>query len=288
MSSREANIEKLNYAITSLNEDAEGVHGLISKSASELENATAASNRAADNAAKIIESLAPLTEMLTAQHQNSTAMLEEARKASEEQRETISGQIGAMRDTVNETLESISTKIEADSEAFRNMQTESFTTQNRAFTAILEETRKASEEQRETISGQIDATRDAVNEALDSVKDGVNAICETLSSTVDDAFKEFKGAQDEAIDEIRTKNLKEHERTRDALQADVLNFKNATSARLDALEAEVSKAGSTMKELEVKITESVDSSIKRLLIPIYAAVGLGVVDLACLLMLLIG
>ena len=43
-----------------------------------------------------------------------------------------------------------------------------------------------------------------------------------------------------------------------------------------------------MKELEVKITESVDSSIKRLLIPIYAAVGLGVVDLACLLMLLIG
>ena len=226
MSSREANIEKLNYAITSLNEDAEGVHGLISKSASELENATAASNRAADNAAKIIESLAPLTEMLTAQHQNSTAMLEEARKASEEQRETI--------------------------------------------------------------SGQIDAMRGAVNEALDSVKDGVNAICETLSSTVDDAFKEFKGAQDEAIDEIRTKNLKEHERTRDALQADVLNFKNATSARLDALEAEVSKAGSTMKELEVKITESVDSSIKRLLIPIYAAVGLGVVDLACLLMLLIG
>ena len=288
MSSREADIEKLNYAITSLNEDAEGIHGLISKSTSELENATAASNRAADNAAEIIESLAPLTGILAVQHQNSTAMLEEARKASEEQRETISGQIGAMRDTVNETLESISTKIEADSEAFRNMQTESFTTQNRAFTAILEETRRASEEQRETISGQIDATRDAVNEALDSVKDGVNAICETLSSTVDDAFKEFKGAQDEAIDEIRTKNLKEHERTRDALQADVLNFKNATSARLDALEAEVSKAGSTMKELEVKITESVDSSIKRLLIPIYAAVGLGVVDLACLLLLLIG
>lgn len=288
MSSREANIEKLNYAITSLNEDAEGVHGLISKSASELENATAASNRAADNAAKIIESLAPLTEMLTAQHQNSTAMLEEARKASEEQRETISGQIDAMRGAVNEALGSISTRIEADSETLRNMQTESFTTQNRAFTAILEETRRASEEQRETISGQIDATRDTVNEALDSVKDGVNAICETLSSTVDDAFKEFKGAQDEAIDEIRTKNLKEHERTRDALQADVLNFKNATSARLDALEAEVSKAGSTMKELEVKITESVDSSIKRLLIPIYAAVGLGVVDLACLLMLLIG
>ena len=288
MSSREADIEKLNYAITSLNEDAEGIHGLISKSTSELENATAASNRAADNAAEIIESLAPLTGILAVQHQNSTAMLEEARKASEEQRETISEQIGAMRDTMNETLESISTKIEADSEAFRNMQTESFTTQNRAFTAILEETRRASEEQRETISGQIDATRDAVNEALDSVKDGVNAICETLSSTVDDAFKEFKGAQDEAIDEIRTKNLKEHERTRDALQADVLNFKNATSARLDALEAEVSKAGSTMEELEVKITESVDSSIKRLLIPIYAAVGLGVVDLACLLMLLIG
>lgn len=224
MSSREANIERLNYAITSLNEDAEGIHGLISRSSDELESATEAGNRAADNAAQIIESLKPLTELLDTQHRDSTAMLEEARKASEEQRAAAAEQITSLKGAVEETLEAVSSKTEA--------------------------------------------------------------ACDGLVKSVEGTFDELGKAQAEAFDDIKTKTLKEHERTRDELQTDILGFKNATSSRLDSLESEVVKAHGAIKELETKVSESADAIGKKLLVPIYVAIGLGAVDLICLVMLL--
>lgn len=224
MSSREANIERLNYAITSLNEDAEGIHGLISRSADELESATEAGNRAADNAAQIIESLKPLTELLETQHRDSTAMLEEACKASEEQRTASAEQTASLKSAVEESLEAVSSRTEA--------------------------------------------------------------ACDGLVKTAEDSFGALEKAQGEAFDDIKRQTLKEHERTRDELQTDMLGFKNATSARLDALEAEVVKTQGAIKDLEGKVTESVDAIGKKLLIPIYVAIGLGAVDLICLVMLL--
>lgn len=224
MSSREANIERLNYAITSLSDDAESIHGLISRSADELESATAAGNRAADNAAQIVKALKPLTELLETQHRDSAAMLEETRKASEEQREASAEQTAAIRSAVDETLESVSSKTEA--------------------------------------------------------------MCDGLVKTVEDTFEKLGKAQDETFDGMMTKTLKEHEKTRDELQMDILGFKNATSARIDALEAETTEANNAIKELGGKVTESVDAVSKKLLIPIYAAIGIGVIDLVCLVMLL--
>lgn len=224
MSSREANLERLNYAITSLSDDAEDIHGLISRSADELKSATAAGNRAADNAVKIVEALKPLTELLETQHRDSTAMLEEARKASEEQRVASAEQTATLRNAVDETLGSISSKTEA--------------------------------------------------------------MCDGLVKTVEGTFDKFGEAQDEAFDDMMAKTLREHERTRDELQTDMLGFKNATSARIDALGAETTKANNAIKELEVKVAESVDAASKKFLIPIYAAIGIGVIDLVCLVMLL--
>lgn len=224
MSSRKADLERLNFAISSLNEDAEDVHGLITRSVDELESATAAGNRAADNAAQIVESLKPLSELLDKQHRDSTAMLEEARKASEDQRATSAEQIASLRSTIEETLEAVSSRIEA--------------------------------------------------------------ACDGLVKTAEDSFGALEKAQTEAFDDIKRQTLKEHERTRDELQTDMLGFKNATSARLDALEAEVVKTQGAIKELEGKVTESVDAIGKKLFIPIYVAIGLGAVDLVCLVMLL--
>ncbi len=224
MSSREANIEQLNRAINSLNDDAESVHELMARSADELESATNACNRAADNAAQIIEALGPLTELLDTQHRNSAAMLEEARMASEEQRTTATEQTEALKSTVIETLDSLSSKTETT--------------------------------------------------------------CNGLVKTVEDTFGELEKSQDEAFNVIRTKTLKEHERTRDELQTDILGFKNATSARLDALEAGITKVESAVKELEGKVAESTDSTTKKLLIPMYVAIGVGVINLICLAMLL--
>ena len=224
MSSREANIERLNDAITSLNEDAEGMHGLIARSKDELESATTACNRAADNAAQIIDALKPLTKLLDTQHSDSTAMLEEARKASEEQRIASSEQVEALKGAVTVTLEYVGTSTD-----------------------------KARSE---------------------------------LKRSVDDSMAELSKAQDEAFDDFEAKTLKELERTRDELQTDMLSFKNATSARLDALEAEVSKAQGAIRELEGRVAESTDAASKKLLLPTYVAIALGVINLACLVMLL--
>ena len=46
------------------------------------------------------------------------------------------------------------------------------------------------------------------------------------------------------------------------------------------------KTQGAIKDLEGKVTESVDAIGKKLLIPIYVAIGLGAVDLICLVMLL--
>lgn len=229
MSSREANIEKLNYAITTLNEDAEGVHGLIEKSADELKEATEAGNRAAENAAKIIESLTPLAELMETQHRDSTEMLEEVKTASDEQRKVTSEQIEILKSTVGETLESVST-----------------------------ETKTA---------------------------------CSELKETVEGSFNKLEKMQDETFGELQTKTLKEHERTRDELQTDILNYKNGTNARFDTLESEltktVAKIESVSQELDGKIAKSADSVSKKLFVPILIAIGLGAADLVCLIMLLL-
>lgn len=243
MGSREANIERLNFAITALSEDAEGVHGLIARSVDELENATAAGNKAADNASQIIEALTPLTELLDAQYRDSSTLLEEARKASEEQRSAAIEQAKALKTAVEAMLESVGSKTEAS--------------------------------------------------------------CDGLVKTVKDVFGD-----------ISAKNLKEHERTRGELQSDILSFKNATSARLDALETEVARVQNSMKELDDKVAESAaaiqakleveaskaqssiseledktiensDAVSKKILLPIYVAIGLGAIDLIGIVVLLL-
>ena len=225
MSSRGANIDNLNNAIATLGEDAESLHELIARSTEKLGDATDVGNKAADNAARIIEALAPLTELLEAQHRNSTAMLDETKKAADKQRASTVEQVESLKTAVGKTLESIAT-----------------------------------------------TTEDARTE---------------LKQTVEGSFNELEKTQDEAFEELIAKTLKEHERTRDELQTDILGFKNATTARLDALETGVAKMESATKKLEVGITESTGLAIKKLLVPIYVAIGVGAIDLICLAVLLV-
>ena len=224
MSSREANIEKLNYAITTLNDDAEDMHGLIIRSVEGLENATTVSNKAADNASKIIEVLTPLAKQLAEQHRDSTAMLEETKRLADEQRATIAGEIEELKSIVGASLEAVR--------------------------------------------------------------------AETQSACV-----ELKDSMEGTLEEFEAKSLKEQVKTRDNLQTDILGFTNATSSRLDGLESEVTKVDNTVKSLEDKVnssitnlesavTTSVETASKKIIVPIYAAIALGVINLICLIMLL--
>ena len=224
MSSREANIEQLNYAIVTLNEDADDMHCLIEKSTSELENATEAGNRATENAEKIIEALGPLTDLLSKQHSDSSEMLEEAKRAADDQRSTTAEQINTLKETVTETLEAVRTQSETSSAELRK--------------------------------------------------------------TVENSLDELKEKQEKGFEEMRTKALKEHERTRDELQTDILGFKNATSTRLESLEAGLTKTDSAIKDLDGKLTETADAIVKKIMVPIYVAIALGGANLVCLALLL--
>ena len=224
MSSREANIEQLNYAIVTLNEDADDMHCLIEKSTTELANATDAGNRATKNAEKIIEALGPLTELLSKQHGDSAEMLEEAKRAADDQRSTTAEQINTLKETVTETLEAVRTQSETSSAELRK--------------------------------------------------------------TVENSLDELKEKQEKGFEEMRTKALKEHERTRDELQTDILGFKNATSTRLESLEAGLTKTDSAIKDLDGKLTETADTIVKKIMVPIYVAIALGGANLVCLALLL--
>lgn len=224
MSSREANIEALNDAIASLNEDAEGMHELVSRSIAGLASATDAGNKAADNAAKLIEALKPLSETVDTQFRDTSVMVEEARKAAEDQCATV--------------------------------------------------------------SGQMESVRASVDEALESVRSETQSACDDLKAATEESFGGLRKAQDETFEDFIAKNLKEQEKTRDALQTDLLGFKNATSARMDSLEAEMTKMSAAVRELGEKMAESTDMAKRNLLVPIYIAIGIGAANLVCLLMLL--
>ena len=224
MSSRGANIEQLNYAIATLNEDADDIHCLIDKSTSELANATEAGNKATKSAEKIIEALEPLTCLLGKQHRDSAEMLEEAKKAADDQRSTTAEQINILKETVTETLEAVRVQSET-----------------------------SSVELRKTVENSLDVLREE---------------------------------QEKGFEEMQTKALKEHERTRDELQTDILGFKNATSTRLEFIEAGLTKTDSTIKDLDGKITETADAIAKKIMVPVYVAIALGGANLVCLALLL--
>ncbi|WP_165046161.1 hypothetical protein [Adlercreutzia sp. ZJ138] len=100
-----ANIEKLNYAITSLNEDAEDVHDLISRSTTELKEATATGNRVADSVCEAIEALDPLVEKLAAQIDTSTHILEETKITADKQRVSISKSLDKIKADLEQTVQ---------------------------------------------------------------------------------------------------------------------------------------------------------------------------------------
>lgn len=247
MSSKEANIERLNNAIMTLGEDAEDMHTLIARSTEGLESATEAGNRAADNAAKLIEALEPLTEQLNTQIQDSQTMLTTIQRASDEQNAAVTKQLEKLDKTSASAAKSLKTSAQS------------------AHTKL------------ETMVEKM---------LIDIGADSRSAQTE-LRKLVEDASDNHMKAQDEAFEDLRATSLKEYERTRDELQTDILGFKNATSSRLDSLEAETTKAKAAITELETRFVSSIDAANKKLLIPIYIAIGVGVANLICLLMLLV-
>ncbi len=290
MSSRGANIEQLNYAIATLNEDADDIHCLIDKSTSELANATEAGNKATKSAEKIIEALEPLTCLLGKQHRDSAEMLEEAKKAADDQRSTTAEQINILKETVTETLEAVRVQSETSSVELRKTVENSLDVlreeQEKGFEEMLEEAKKAADDQRSTTAEQINILKETVTETLEAVRVQSETSSVELRKTVENSLDVLREEQEKGFEEMQTKALKEHERTRDELQTDILGFKNATSTRLEFIEAGLTKTDSTIKDLDGKITETADAIAKKIMVPVYVAIALGGANLVCLALLL--
>lgn len=77
MNDKKPDIRQLDYAIASLNDDAENIHTLITRSTDELERATAEGRRSADIADGALKMLAPLTEELKGSVENVDKLVKE-------------------------------------------------------------------------------------------------------------------------------------------------------------------------------------------------------------------
>ena len=83
MNDKKPDIGRLDYAIASLNDDAESMHSLITRSTDELERATAEGKRASDLASETLNTLTPLTEEFKATIKTAKELMVETTSAVE-------------------------------------------------------------------------------------------------------------------------------------------------------------------------------------------------------------
>lgn len=260
-----ANIEKLNYAITTLNEDAEDVHSLISRSTDELKKATAVGSKIADSAFKIAETLDPLTTRLDTQIDNSARMLKEARAAADEQRLVTSGSISRMEVNIKAATNSLLKEIREERASLNSSAEQTFQALNENCTS-LERT-----------------TKDATRHLEKTTERALHHLEETTGS----AIQRLDEEQAQRFESFSIKSLKEAKETRDELQTDLLTSKTALAARLDNFEGEATKLVRSIEVFKENSSAQLEALRKKMMVPIYASLAVGVVNLICLIVLLI-
>lgn len=147
------------------------------------------------------------------------------------------------------------------------------------------------------LSKQVESQREDTSILLEETKAQRTAIMETLEKSFEAAGAE----RDESFRAFSNKALNEVEKARDTLQTDFLSFKTSIGARIDSLEGQAARVNSAVEGLsaqttkleesvgvaEGKLRDRIDTIKSKLLVPICAAVGLGVANLICLIVLLL-
>lgn len=147
------------------------------------------------------------------------------------------------------------------------------------------------------LSKQVESQREDTSILLEETKAQRTAIMETLEKSFEAAGAE----RDESFRAFSNKALNEVEKARDTLQTDFLSFKTSIGARIDSLEGQAARVNSAVESLsaqttkleesvgvaEGKLRDRIDTIKSKLLVPICAAVGLGVANLICLIVLLL-
>lgn len=144
-------------------------------------------------------------------------------------------------------------------------------------------TAEAMEALRRSVGSTMDGLGAKIREERDSLSEGQNALAEALDGSIG-AFAEKQSAK---LNEFATKSLLESEKTRDVLLTDLLASKNATGARLDSLESQIVKLSDAVEEASRTTSSAIDGVRKKLSIAVYAAVAVGVANLAFLAFLMV-
>lgn len=100
-------------------------------------------------------------------------------------------------------------------------------------------------------------------------------------------FKDFDSEHKEQFEKFSAKSLSENQKTRDELQNDFLSHKTATAARLDGLEGEIIKLAQAVESANKESAELLGEVQKKALMPFYAVIVFGLMNLICLMLLLL-
>lgn len=116
MNEKNPDIRRLDYAIASLNDDAESMHSLITRSTNELERATAEGRRSADLADEALKTLAPLADGLQAAIDDAKGLMRETEQAVEK----LNADFAAAEESGKEAFESFTAASMKSSEKMRD------------------------------------------------------------------------------------------------------------------------------------------------------------------------
>lgn len=250
-------LTRLNRAITSLNDDAEGMHSLITRSADQLEQATVECKRAADLAGNALVELGPLTEELHLAIEDTQGFVTEASGV-------VESLVAGFTVSQKERREAFDSFAEASLKTTKELAAETDKAVGR-------------------LSASISEAKDSSRNAFESFATQTFALSDKTKEELLASISQAQDAGKEEFDQFTTASLKASEKTRDDLQTDLLSYKTAMSARMDSLEATttrsisdlevtVAKLSEDTKRIEMVVDEKSSQLEKKIALPLYVVI----------------
>ena len=191
MTDRKARIEKLDYAITTLNDDAEDMRSLIDRSTEELERATSASQRAVDVAEESARQMSALADKMKSQLESEHVALKELRSAVADQRAATAEGLKSIKDGLD-------AERKADREVFNKVSCElknAYDAECLAFDAFSKASLKAAEKTRDDLQSDFLSHKTATAARIDSLENEISKLQKSVNETESSLLEKVEGLQ---------------------------------------------------------------------------------------------
>lgn len=169
MNEKNPDINRLNYAIATLNGDAEDMHSLIEQSTDELKRATAESKRTVDLADEALKTIAPLADRLQETVEGTKSLMSETGKTMDK----LTADVAQAQEANKEALGSLASDLERAQEANKD-----------AFESFTSESLKASDKTRDALQTDLLSHKTATMARMDSFEAATSKRLDTFEAEV--------------------------------------------------------------------------------------------------------